>query len=249
MDQSRNFNLWDHVGGTKQTVLTTHKAALIDAVLSADASEVATCALQENDIEIWNVADGENLLTLPSPDDVQDLDYSPVEKILASAHPKNVVILWDTQTGRQLRVLDRDSASRGGILAVPHPGGGFYGAVVVEFSPDGKTLAVGYRDGVIILWEVGTGKQLYTIMAHEGGPFDLAFSNDGQVLASGGEDAFVRLWNAADGSLLKELTGHKDIVFSVAFSPDDSRLASSDLTGLVLFWNTSQPERPGTLVP
>ncbi|MBI5294758.1 MAG: protein kinase [Chloroflexi bacterium] len=249
LEQSRTFNLWEQIGGTKQTISTSHKASLVDAVLSADAAEVATCALRENNIEIWNVANGENVLTLSAPDDVQDLDYSPVEEILASAHPKNIVILWDARAGEQLRVLDRGQASSGGRLAVPHPGGGFYGAIVVEFSPDGKTLAVGYRDGAIILWEVATGKQIYTIMAHEGGPFDLAFSNDGQALASGGEDAFVRVWNVADGSLLQEMTGHEEIVFSVAFSPDDALLASSDLTGLVLFWSASLPVFPTAPAP
>ena len=52
--------------------------------------------------------------------------------------------LWDVRTGKLIRELDQGSA----------------GAMTLEFSPDGRILAVSGFEPVASLWDVATGAQI-----------------------------------------------------------------------------------------
>jgi hypothetical protein len=54
----------------------------------------------------------------------------------------------------------------------------------LAFSPDGRTVAVGYADGEIWLWEAATGAVRRRLPGHRGVIWSLAFSPDGLLLAS-----------------------------------------------------------------
>ena len=65
----------------------------------------------------------------------------------------------------------------------------------VAFSPDGKTIASGYRDDTICLWDVNTGQNIQTLKGHTYWVESVAFSPEGKTLASGSSDGTVLLWN------------------------------------------------------
>jgi WD40 repeat protein len=50
-------------------------------------------------------------------------------------------------------------------------------------------------DGIINLWDIGSGKKLRTFTGHVGPVWSLNFSNEGTVLASGSGDRSVKIWN------------------------------------------------------
>ena len=49
------------------------------------------------------------------------------------------------------------------------------------------------------LWEVATGKEQLTLVAHQNGIRSLAFAPDDRTLASGCESGEFKLWNVATG--------------------------------------------------
>jgi WD40 repeat protein len=55
----------------------------------------------------------------------------------------------------------------------------------VSFSPDGRFLASGGEDGVVRMWEVGSGREVRR-MEHGEWVKSVSFSPDGRFLASGG---------------------------------------------------------------
>ncbi len=111
------------------------------------------------------------------------------------------------------------------------------GILSVAFSPDGKLLATGDTDGEIRLWQVRTGKQLFTFKGHTGWVWSVAWSPDGQTLVSGSEDQTLGLWDVPTGKCLKTLYGHTSLVRSVTWSPEGETLASASEDQTVRLWD------------
>jgi WD40 repeat protein len=155
------------------------------------------------EIKLWDLASKRELLTLPRPaarpdfpnllpraphrHEIGILAISPDGRLLASAEYN--IVLWDTRSGEQLRVL-----------------AGYRGPIVgLEFSPDGRLLASCGGDGTIRLWDPHAGRELRRIYADPAYAGAIAFSPDGRILAFGGSEKSAKLWDVATGRLLRSL--------------------------------------------
>jgi WD40 repeat protein/uncharacterized protein YjbI with pentapeptide repeats/nucleoside phosphorylase len=96
----------------------------------------------------------------------------------------------------------------------------------IAWSPDGAVLALGYRDGALVLVDVASGRSLRQLASHRYAVNGVAFSPDGRRLASVSDDQLMRLWNPWTGALVQSREWHRGPVTSIAFSPDGRHLAS-----------------------
>jgi WD40 repeat protein len=111
----------------------------------------------------------------------------------------------------------------------------------VQFSPDGRTLAIFQRDGIQLM-EVATAT-VRTNIALENGSGIGAFSPDGRFIATsegfGDTEYAIRVWETTTAKLVGVFAGHKQSIASIAFSPDGKTLASSSDDSTLKFWNIS----------
>ena len=109
---------------------------------------------------------------------VGSLDLSPDRRLLLCAG-----------TDVEPSLLDLESGSA--VVTLPAHPNWIQGAV---FSPDGRTVATGCKDGVVRRFDVATGTLERTHVGHEGRLWDVRFLADGTLLSAGG-DGTLREWD------------------------------------------------------
>jgi RNA polymerase sigma factor (sigma-70 family) len=244
--------LWDVDARKERALLTAANGSpqwVDSAAFSPDGKTLALGDFPDQIISLWDVGAVKRKATLPESVFVYSIAFSPDGKALASAGglqpdafkgywafedvPRKAgkelaeVKVWDLAT-RKARTFYRGDTGR---------------VMSVAFSPDGKTLAAGMRDGAVRLWDVATGKERLCLREKDRGVVNaVAFSPDGKTLAVAlgcpdlpvpGPDTFqklekmlrerkdrVTLLDAASGRVRARLEGHAGRVEALAFSPD-----------------------------
>ncbi|REJ75969.1 MAG: hypothetical protein DWQ47_10080 [Acidobacteria bacterium] len=124
------------------------------------------------------------------------------------------------------------------------------------YSPDGRLIATAGDEGVVVIWDSGTGRALRYLTGHNGSAYRLSFSGDGNDLAVGAglveeakgqgsavlqteqpERFDIRVWNVRTGELKRELKGHTAPIVSLFHLPKvRDQIVSASLDGTVRVW-------------
>ncbi len=189
-----------------------------------DGKELAATGYYE--VNIWDPATGKLLRRLkPAPERVQALAYSPDGSQLAVAGGS------PGQSG-EVKLFDL------GNKITSHSLGKFRDvALALDFSPDGKRLAVGVADNSIRIYNPASAKQELLIEQHADWVMAVAFSHDATRIASASRDRSARIYNSKTGELEASYLGHEAPVFTVAFSTDDQIIYSGGRDKKVHTWN------------
>lgn len=134
------------------------------------------------------------------------------------------ITLWDTKSTLESRPVQTMDAS----VTIS----------CVSFSPDGKSLAIGSYEGIIVLYDIEADTSLQSLESPHGTVTSVVFLPDGARLASGASDRVVTIWELQSGTALQTLTGHTGGVQSMAVSPDGRHIASGSFDGTVRLWDT-----------
>ena len=201
------------------------QAPLAGLVLSANNKRLATMT-SDGQIIIsdaagrtalqWNAKQTGDLLFAGTPDG----------KTLVTA--SNSVRFWDAAKGAEITQI---------------PAKDFDTVETLAFSPDGNTVALGYRSAQIELWDWRNKKSLGEFK-YPGSLFALAWSPDGKNLAAAG-GAKIFIWDPLSNNLIKSFDVKAGpaptfpTIKVLAFGPDSKTLAAGGFDAVVRIYDLS----------
>jgi WD40 repeat protein len=112
----------------------------------------------------------------------------------------------------------------------------------LALSPDGKTLAIADRSGMVALVDTAQGTVRTRLRPpdseSEGRTRAIAFAPSGRELAIGTQLGNVEIWSVDDPSAPRiRLPGHRGPVTTLAYDPEEHYLASGGSDKLVQIWD------------
>ena len=223
--------IYDAHTGEELALLVGHVDRVTSLGFPADGRFLASGSL-DGTVRLWDIETGKQMALFAGHwRGIEALAVSPDEKTVVSGGGlEGRLIFWDTETGEQIKrhtrytdnlihtfkiFLDRSRTLK------------YHNAIEsLAFSLDGQTFASGHSDGIIRLWDAGTGRKLSLIKAHEHASiWSLALSPDGKTLASSSPNVGVLLHTLQNGkSLSHRPVHHAHFPKNLIFSPDGTTL-------------------------
>ncbi|MDB6122972.1 MAG: WD-repeat protein [Pedosphaera sp.] len=183
------------------------------------------------------------------------------KRVLSGSHDRTLR-LWETETGRCLRVFKGHtdevwsiswSADQRRVLSCDDTtlrvwnmetgrclriiNGDDQSLRSVTLGADQRRVLSGGHDRILRVWDVVTGHCLRMLRGHTQCIWTSAWSADQRRALSAGDDKTIRLWDVEAGCCLHVLKGHTEQIKIVAWSTDQRYALSSSLDKTVRMWD------------
>jgi len=243
-NQTVSYASWSH-DGTRLAVATGGDTP--QTLNMEHPVEVRNGASSERAITILNANTGKQMLELIGhTGPVNQVEWSPDNKRLVSICFDHTTRFWDAESGSNLltltgrsgqmlsvawspdgrrvatgaadapgiQILDANNGKE--LLTMDRPGTRY-----LAWSPDGTRLASAHEDGMVVISDPSTGKELSIFRGHTSGVLQVEWNPDVLRIVSKDRENLVKIWDPSDGREL--LTFGR---FSRAtWSPEGLRLA------------------------
>ncbi len=226
--RDQTVKIWDTATWRELHTLAGHTNTIfaVQFVESGEKTLLAS-ASADRSVKLWDPGNGEEVMALSGHAGmIRDLDSYSASGRLASASDDGSAIVWEPFGNRDLVTLAGHNAQ----------------VWTAAYDTSGRTvrrLATADLEGRWKLWDLDTGRELFSSPDHTGAILSVAFSPDGRRAASGSVDKTAKLWDVASGAHLFTLSGHTDQISTVAFSPDGAQLATGSYDGTIRLWDTA----------
>ncbi len=210
------------------TILKGHTAAVSTVAFSPNGAQFVT-ASSDSTARVWDATTHRSIVLSGSPKDVMSASFSPDGKRVLTVSGDFVARVWDAVTGVNTVTLDR----------FPTPNSPGRMADHALFSPDGTRIVAGTYQGLIEVYQAGTGKFLMEWDGERGKIESMSFSPDGTRLATASDGSAGQVWDLTTGKLLVEFARHRGQPDKVMFSPDGKKVITAGAGGAVRVWNVA----------
>ena len=119
------------------------------------------------------------------------------------------------------------------------PVGDYAGAV----SPDGRTFALGSRDGGVRLLDLTSGQIRPVEGGHDGRMVRMRFTPDGRTLVTSGTDGQVLVWDVERRTIAERFAGHSRPVDGLDLTADGRTLITGSLDTRAILWDLAGDRR------
>ncbi|MCA9265914.1 MAG: WD40 repeat domain-containing protein [Planctomycetales bacterium] len=159
-----------------------HHGAVADVACGPDGKKFYS-ASHDGTIREWRMTDGQTTRQFEKIDgQLRRMALSPKGEIAAfckEGEESRTIFIWDVESGKLKKKLVQPDAKIFDLI----------------YSPNGRFIITGNRDGHVIIWDVEAGKQIRSFYANVGEVCCIAISPDARLLAIGGQDHTVRVWD------------------------------------------------------
>ncbi len=189
-DEAGEVIVWDAVSGELLQRVKPGHGPVWSVALNSDGT-IAAAGHADGAITFIEVGAPSEQRTVNVPGAAGSLSFSPDGRklLVGSGGPGTGVRELAVDSGATLRVLDPSSSW----------------SHFPRYSPDGSTIACGYWEGDVGLWDATTGERRFASPSHANAVWSVAASADGSLLAAGGRDGNVVVWNVETGELVRKM--------------------------------------------
>jgi len=234
--------VWDAASGKRIGDVLAHAGAATQAAFSSDGKRVLTAAADMT-VHLWDVgmaaevfsaiqlmgpiaglafsADGKRFLTVTDKPPMADPSMETAEVELH---------VWNATTGEAVR----EGALGSDICARP-----------AAFSPDGKQVLTMCQDRCARIWDIATGKEAGSTLAHAAELVQASFSADGERMLTASVDGTVRVWQAKTGEPVTPFLKHGSALRGASFSADGKFALTFGEDRGVRVWDISKGQAAG----
>lgn len=181
--------------------------------------------------------DGEALLAKLSghTDRVSRLRFHPSQRHLVSSSHDTSWRLWD---------LGEAGGRKDPLLQLQE--GHSHAVTALDCHCDGALVLTGGLDGIGRLWDLRSGKAIWTLQggSHAKGILAVAFSPSLPTIATGGEEGTIQIWEMRVLKATSTIAAHSSLITSLSFGRANDRFNSHDgilwsagYDGRVRCWN------------
>ena len=260
--------VWDIETWELRKRIGDHSASIHCVSFLPDGRSIASSS-EDRSICLWDTETGRQLHKFTGHGSSVDcVAFSPDGRLLASAGVDGTVRLWATERrvdnavksiacpGKSHAALSRDGKHAVVTDKTAQVVDLDTGTVIAEmaghddwiydsdFSPDGKVLMTGSRDGTVKLWDVASGSQIGALNGHESAVIAVAFSPDGSRVLTTSWAGTAIVWDSQSREKLLTLTNPGGSQFNDGiFSPDGQRVVTgSGSDRKVRIWDAATGE-------
>lgn len=213
-----------------------------NAISYSQGGKLLAAAHQDLTIRLWEPTSKADKKPIPAlrghKGEIHGLTFSSDYKssMLASASADKTIRLWNPHA-----VIDDEKL----IAILPYKDS----VQCVAFSSDSRILAGGSDDGIIQVWDAGTGDQIHKFEEHTDSVQAVHFSHDRTKLVSASLDGTSILWDlVGKGGKLHSPIQHNASVYAAKFSPDGNTFATGSADKLIRLWDTNTAKQTRTFM-
>ncbi len=194
-----------------------------------------------NNIDIWNVVNGEKLTSFFVDGSVSSIRFSPDSKLILAAFRNgnssfSTLQVWDINSGENTKTLyfsEKENFTYSGIpICSPRP---------FEYSPDGNIFVMSDDNCKLqVLDPNNYWNVLFSLDVNTGNEGEIFFSPDGKIIITVFQGGEIKFWDANNGNLLYTLIDHdipnaKEPSVKFKFS-EDGKFVSTNNSEVITYW-------------
>jgi WD40 repeat protein len=162
--------------------------------------------------------------------DVRTGAFSRDLKFVVTTSDDDTARVWDASDGEQL-----------GLLELPPPllPPGYRYTTSADVSPDGQSIAVSRRDGLVAIVDFVSRRTRVVLQETGAAVWSVRFDKVGKRIVSASENGEVAIWTLSSGAKTA-LPRHPSAVSSASFSPDGRPIVTTSLDRTARVWDAAK---------